>query len=188
VTTKATSPHLYLDTNVFLDAIDRRKPASIDLVNRIAAEGWECSTSRFTFLEMLDVKQDNQFVQNRLDEGMQPSWIVRHLRDRRWGTLALRRRELDAIYGELYEAIEKDFRFVTFQRPRPELWDEAEEFCAATNVGAADAIHLATAVAAECDILVTNDKDFRKIAEPYILAAPPARAIEALQELGFDIE
>jgi len=182
---KRRQPHLYLDTNVILDAVDGRWPPSADLIERIRAEGWPCSTSRFTFLEMLEVKQEDQFMRNQLAEGLTLSQTVRRLGSRRWGKLALRTGELDRIYGELYVAVETDYPFVTFQRPQSGLWDQAEEYCAATNIGAVDSIHLATAIGVGCDVLVTRDSDFRLIADNYIPAVFPERLEDTLKNLGF---
>ena len=187
MTTRTVPPHLYLDTNVILDVLDNRWQASTDLMRRIAVGGWRCSTSRFTFLEMLDVKQENRFVQNRLAEGMQPSSIIRRLNERRKGKLALRKRELDTIYEQLREAVENAYPFITFQRPLAELWNRAEVYCAA-NIGATDAIHLATATGLACDVLVTRDEDFLVIAQQYMPTAQPEKAVKSLRELGFEIE
>ena len=184
---KRRLPHVYLDTNVILDAVDSRWRPSTDLIERIKAQGWPCSTSRFTFLEMLEVKQEDRFMRNRLDEGLTLSQTVRKLGSRRWGNLALRRAQLDAIYEELYAAVETEYPFLTFQRPQSGLWDQAEEYCAATNIGAVDSIHLATAIGVACDVLVTRDSDFRLIADDYIPAVFPEMIDDTLEDLGFDV-
>ena len=184
---KRRLPHLYLDTNVILDAVDGRWQPSIDLIERISAQGWPCSTSRFTFLEMLEVKQEDQFMRNRLGEGLTLSQTVRKLGSRRWGQLALRRAALDTIYEELYAAVETKYPFVAFQRPQSQLWDQAEEYCAATNIGAVDSIHLATAIGVGCNALVTRDSDFRLIADDYISAVFPERLEDTLRDMGFSV-
>lgn len=137
---------------------------------------------------MLDAKQESQFLQNRLAEGMQLSQIVRRLGERREGKSALRTRELAMIYAQLYEAIENHYPFIQFQRALARLWDQAEEFCAATNIGAADAVHLATAIGVGCDVLVTRDSGFLAIAKSYIPATLPEHSTRTLRQLGFDIE
>lgn len=177
-------PHLYLDTNVILDVIDERWQASIDLMKRIKSEGWLCATSRFAVLEMLDAKQEERFMNNLLDQGFTLSQVVRRLGGRRRGKLALRRKELDAIYIHLHDLLKAEFPFITFEHPHlPELWDRAEEFCAATNIGATDSIHFATAIGVGCNILVTRDPDFRLIADTYIIATHPEDIDKALEQL-----
>jgi len=156
-------------------------------MERIETGQWLCSTSRFTVLEMLDAKQEERFVQNRLAEGLTLSQIVRRLGGRRSGKFRLRAKELDEIYSELHDALETSYGFIAFQRPLAELWDQAEEFCADTNIAPADSIHLATAVGAQCDLLVTRDTDFLTIARQYIAAVAPERAPGALRELGFAV-
>ena len=177
-------PHIYLDSNIILDAIHIRWQPSVDLMKRIETEQWQCSTSHFTILEILDAEQEEQFIENRRAEGLLLSRIVRLLGDRRRGKYALKRNELDAIYVSLHDILTTKYSFITFERPLASFWDDAERFCAATNIGATDSIHLATAIGTRCDILVTRDKDFQRIANDYILAIFPENIDKVLLELA----
>jgi len=178
-------PHLYFDTNVILDVIEERWPPSVSLAERAKAEGWSCSTSRFTVLEMLDAKQEDRFMRNLLNQGFTLSQIVRRLGGRRGGKFSLGQVELDAIYEELSGALSKRLGFIVFQRPLTELWDETEKLCADTNIAPADAIHLATALGAGCDVLVSRDSEFLAIAQSYIPTASPESINGVLKKLGF---
>ena len=62
-----THPHLYLDTNVLLDAILHRDADSEVVLKRVIAHGCKCTTSRFTFAEMLDTlqKEEKKGMQRR---------------------------------------------------------------------------------------------------------------------------
>ena len=52
-----------------------------------------------------------------------------------------------------------------------------------TNVSVTDALHLATAQYDECDILVTNDRGFLRIANKYIITELPKSLDIALDRL-----
>lgn len=134
---------------------------------------------------MLDAKQDERFMRNLLEQGRPLAEIVRRRRERRSGKLSLRSSELDLIFRELNDALKSKLSFVIFHRPLAELWDETEKLCADTNIDPSDSIHVATALAAECDVLVSRDSDLVKIAKPYLPAASPERTGRLLQELGF---
>jgi len=74
-----------------------------------------------------------------------------------------------------------------FLQPLAGLWDEAEKICADASISPPDAIHLATAVRVGCDLLVTRDSDFMKLAGDYIAASTPERAEPALKAAGFAV-
>lgn len=178
------TPHLYLDTSVILDAMHKRWQPSVDLMKRIKTENWLCSTSRFTVLEILDVEQEEKFIENLRGQGLLLSKIRGLLGNRRQSAWGLKKRDLDEIYTKLHEVLSTEFPFITFEHPLvAEFWDKAEDYCSATNIGATDAIHLASAVIIGCDILVTRDKDFRRIADDYILSILPEQIEGALRQL-----
>lgn len=153
-------------------------------MKRIEAENWICSTSRFTVLEILDVEQEEKFIENLRSEGMLLSRIRGVLGNRRQLERGLKRRELDEIYIELHDVLNDEFPFITFEHPlTEELWDKAEGYCAVTNIGATDAIHLAAAKEIGCNILVTRDNDFKRIADDFILSILPEELDSALGKL-----
>lgn len=65
--------------------------------------------------------------------------------------------------------------------PTPVL-DSAEKICSSTNIESTDSLHLATALHFRCDILVTSDSDFLRLAKPYIIATTPEGIDNALKE------
>lgn len=162
----------------------RWKPA-VALMERIKAERWKCSTSRFTILEMLDIEHEQRFIDNLLIEGYLLSRVRDLLGVRRQFRWGLKTRELDEIYTKLHDELENKYDFVNFEHPtRAEAWNRADDYCATTNVSATDAIHLALAVEIGCNILVTRDKDFRSIADDFILAILPEDIDKALAKLN----
>lgn len=173
-------PHLYVDTMIVLDAIDDRWQASVALLEKIQQEGWRCSTSSFTVLELLDRKKEDEFVRKQLTRGWSPTDIVRRRRQRK-----LTANELLSVYDQLTEAIQTRYSFITFHEAGTELLDSAGELSGTTNIWAADSLHLATAMALQCDILVTRDGELQRIGGDYLPSAPPQRVEETLQALGF---
>jgi len=177
--------HLYLDTNVILDAMYKRYDASVRLVDRIRKEKWSCSTSRFTMLEMLDIRHEEVYVDSLTKQGILHSRIRDHIGVRRQKKNALPKRELDKIRAELSEKLNSDFVFIKFRHPRSsEIWDKADDYCSITCVSAPDVIHLASAIELKCDILVTRDGDLHEIADEFILTIFPEQLDGALKQLN----
>jgi predicted nucleic acid-binding protein len=165
-------PHIYLDTNVILDAIYQRHIPSVELLDRIKNEGWKCSTSRFTVLEMLDFEQEKAFEERLVQDGVQRSRIRDYIGRRRQEKWGLDEISLGKVWQSLNAKLAGEYAFIDYEHSvGGELWDEAEKFCAATNIGAFDAIQLAFAICIGCNILVTHDQDFQPIADKYIIAS-----------------
>lgn len=178
-------PYLYLDTNVILDAIDNRWQPAVDLMNQIGKKNWECCTSRFTVLEILDVKQEEKYIENLLVEGHRLSRVRDLLGIRRQPTRGLKVRELNEIYQQLYDKLSQEYSFINFEHPIDEkLWDKADAYGTSTNIGSTDAIHLASAITIGCNILVTRDQDFRAIADDFIIAVLPEDISKGIKRLS----
>ncbi len=185
MTDKELIPHLYLDTNVIADVIQNRKQSSISLIERIIADGWTCSTSRFTILELLDIEQEEKFIEKRIAEGHRLSRIRDFLGQRRQKRHGLTERELIEVYKNLHNEMKSKCSCVNFEHPiNEDVWDKADDFCSTTNIGATDAIHLASAIVLKCDILVTHDQDFRDIADNYIIAVTPENIEIGLRQIN----
>jgi predicted nucleic acid-binding protein len=186
ITIERVKPHLYLDTNVIFDVIENRWKPSTALIDRIITEKWECSTSRFTILELLDVKQEEKFIENRLSEGHRLSRVRDFLGQRRQNNLGLTERELVEVYKKLHTELKDKCGCVNFEHPiNKKVWDLADDFCSVTNVGSTDVIHLASAITLKCDILITRDQDFRNIADMYIVSVFPENIDTGLRKAGF---
>lgn len=166
-------PFLYLDTNVLLDVVDSRRRASGQLLDRIKSEEWSALTSPFTLLEMYEAKQADRWAEKLLSSGLTFSQIQRRVGERCSGRSALNRGELDEVYSSLYAAMQTILDTVVFPELTPGLQNKAEEVCASTNLDPTDSFHLATALYYGCDILVTSDSTFLKLARPYMIANTP---------------
>jgi len=178
-------PHLYLDTNVILDAIPPiRWQPSATLIERIKREHWKCITSRFTFMEMLETEHTQRYIDNLLAEGYLLSKVRDLLGVRRQKARGLAMRDLEAVFAKLYDAQTTILSCIQFEYPKTSaFWDKADKYCATTNIDPDDAIHLAMAIESECNILVTRDKDFRAIADDVILSILPEEIDVALAKL-----
>ena len=179
---EAGQPIIYLDVNVILDAVDARRPSASELLDRIRENSWSAITSPFSILEMLEAKKVDKWADILAEQGMSFVQIQRRLGERRTGRSSLNRQSLNAVYQELQLKLQPVSEFVTFPAPLLSLMNRAEDISAATNIEATDVFHLATAIEYGCDILVSSDTDFVKLAQGYIIAVPPERFEGGLEE------
>jgi predicted nucleic acid-binding protein len=178
-------PHLYIDTNVILDAILERKQASSIFLEQAKKNNWKCSTSRWTMIELLDNMQEERFVEDLRIEGYLFSRIRGLLGNRRQKEAGLKKPELDQVWKVLHDKLSNEYSFIKFKHPLTvSFWDKAEDYASSSNIGATDSIHLATALRIRCNILVTSDQDFIAIANEYILATLPSGIDIALAKLN----
>jgi hypothetical protein len=70
---------------------------------------------------------------------------------------------------------------------KKQTWNKAWKIKASTCISAPDVIHLATAMEAGCDMLVTLDNFFLKEAERYIPSCQPEQVEKILKEMGFKV-
>jgi len=167
-------PIIYLDTNIILDVLQKRWQQSTNLLKRIETEHWKCITSRFTFVEMLDIEHEEQYIKNKLADGYPLSRIRSLLGNRNQKAQCLPKRDLAEIHAKLYDAQTSLLACVKFQYPTSgSFWDKIDSYCDTTEIAVADAMHLAFAKESGCNILVTRDKDFRDVADDFIIAIPP---------------
>jgi hypothetical protein len=178
-------PILYLDTNILLDVVDKRWIPSLTLVKRIEQEHWKCITSRFAFVEMLDIEHEECYINNKLAEGYPLSRIRGLLGNRNQKAQCLPKRDFEAVHAKLYDAQTTILSCVTFQYPTSKsFWDKVDLYCDTTEIAVADAMHLAFAKESGCNILVTRDRDFRITADDVIIAIPPEEIDIALAKMN----
>ena len=175
-------PHIYVDTNVFAGILDGQHRASIHLLQIIKEKNWRCSTSMFALMELSEIRQDNKFIYSQVGLGVHIKKAFRSLDQKNLppDELANTQEAIDTVFSESYP-------FVGFFWLEKIGWDRALELKASTNISVADCIHLATAIEAGCDLLVTLDTFFRKEAESFIKSCLPEQVNKTLQELGFNI-
>lgn len=175
-------PHIYIDTNVIVDTIEGQRRSSIRLIETIKEQKWFCSTSNFALMEVLDVRQENEYIFKKLSEGYTIKYILRHRHEKDLSEDALQN-----VYKKVYNKFFIQYKFVEFYWLTKEGWDKAIDICVNSNISAPDGIHIATALDAGCDILVTSDDSFKNNSGKYIPTCLPEKVNATLRDIGFNI-
>lgn len=173
-------PRLYLDTNVILDTLrPERRQASLEVVRESYARRCESVSSYFAVMEALDTEQENAWAGQKIRSKHDFDWIVRRRRRRnlRPGT---RTRIVNRFIRRFVDELENAVSWIGLEAP---VWEEAVRLAAKTDVTATDCIHIATAVAQECDVLVTGDEGLIGLAQEHIPAAEPEQVLKTLKEI-----
>lgn len=175
-------PHIYVDTNVFGGILEGEHRASVHLLEAVKERGWKCSTSMFTLMELSEIRQDNKFIYNQLGLGTHIKRAFRSLDQKNLSLEDLKNTQdrIDTLFSENYP-------FVEFFWLEKAGWDRALDLKATTNISAPDCLHVATAIEAGCDVLVTLDNFLKKEAKVFIESCLPEQVNRTLQNLGFDI-
>lgn len=175
-------PHLYLDSNVILDVLRDRRPASLQLIERAKRDRWFVSTSPFAIMEALDAEQDDRFFQIKVSEGHTVGEVLRIRRQR-----DLPRQLLNKISQKIEGKLRIAYSHIQYWELKVEGFDRAVELARGSNISAPDCIHLATALEVGCDILITSDDFFMKEAKQYLPTSLPEGAEDELRNLGFAV-
>jgi predicted nucleic acid-binding protein len=177
------TPILYFDTNVFLDIIDKRDAGSLCLYEYVWQQKWQCVTSIFARVEVLEVKQFHQFKKEKQAINWSAKRVKKelHRRDLHPRTLGNISRSLTARLKFRCEGFNQYSCLVE------DGWVKAEEVKRKTNLTDKDSIHLAEALAIACDIFITRDNFLLSIANKYIWAEPPDSMIRILKSVGAQV-
>jgi predicted nucleic acid-binding protein len=133
-------------------------------------------------MELFDINQDNAYVLKQLQLGVHIKKAYKSL-DQKDLTVD----ELKAVQKSILSfpfRKHENFRVYDFEKS---TWDAALDIKSQSNVSAPDTIHLATAIDAGCDVLVTLDSFFLKEASAYIKTCQPEQVENLLQEMGFKV-
>jgi len=180
---KKRAPYLYVDTNVFLDVVWKRRESSIVLVNRIKTKKIKACTSTFTFLEATDKEQEYKFFWKMLGKHHSFDEILR-LRFQR----QLTKQDLEDVIETVDAQFWKPYKdAIDFYYLELDGWTLAMELMGELSIRSNDVIHLATAILAGCDLFVTNDTDLLKTINKKIPACTPEQVDQKLKSLGFKI-
>ncbi len=176
-------PHIYLDANIIVDIIQGQRRASIHMIEEIKNRKWVCSTSAFSYMEVLDIIQENKFIYEKLSDGFPLKMIMRMRANR-----DLSDNNLEKIFNQVKNKFFIPYDFIEFYDLTEDGWGRALGICATTNIFAPDSLHLATAIEAGCDLLVTSDEFFSKTInelDTYVVSCLPEKFKDMLEELGF---
>ena len=163
------SPRIYLDTNIILDVIERRRNESIFLLEKIKRLKLYCCTSTYTILELINIEQDFTHITNLLGKRYTIDEILRKRRQKRL-TQEQREDAIDRVKNFL-----KQYKIVVLNL-LDSGWDLTFEMLRDLNVTVGDAIHVATAKEDECTLFVSNDEELGKEAEKILSWATSKKA------------
>lgn len=173
-------PHMYLDTPILIDVLRDRRTASLRLLEEARQKMWRISTSQFAVMELLDVEQDDRFFILEVTKRRTVAGVLRDRYKRK-----LPEGERKSIEKKVKSFLDVRYPFIQYFHLTAEGFNRASGLCANTNISAPDCLHLATALEAGCDILVTTDDHFLDEAKDYIEACQPEHIHEALVRLRF---
>jgi len=181
--TSIVVPHIYIDTPILIDVLRDRRTASLRLLEDARQRTWMISTSVFAVMELLDVEQDDRFFILEVTKGRPVSNVLRERYARN-----LPQGERNSIEKKVRDFLDVRYPFIQYFHLAAEGFNRASGLCANTNMSAPDCLHLATALDAGCDVLITNDEHFLKEAKDYIEACKPEHVHKVLTGLGFQMD
>jgi predicted nucleic acid-binding protein len=172
-------PRIYVDTNVILDVIERRrkKDDSFLLLDKIKNEGWYCCTSAYTICELIDKEQEFLHVGNLL---LNRHTLDEILKSRKPKDLSQEQRD-DAI--DKVRGFFKQYKIEQFTLEE-KGWETAYAVLRDLNISASDAIQVATAIEANCSIFISNDGELGKEAQKKLVWMSPTQANQTLKGQG----
>lgn len=129
-----------------------------------------------------EIEKQHAYVFKKLGERIPIRQILRDLPDKDLlpDELKARQEAIDVLFRETYKPVQ----FYALDKAG---WDRAMDLCATTNITPADCIHLATAIEAGCDLLVTLDSFLKGQAQVHIPCCEPQGVKKKLTELKFQV-
>ena len=172
--------HFYLDASVLVDIVrPETRPESRDLLEMALAKGWRCTSSVFARMEALDTQQTKEWLRRGIEAGQDPKSLVRGMSER-----SLPRESLVVVTNEFHAGLAQVHYFVRWRRLDRRGWEEATRLATTTNTWAPDCIHVATALRAGCNVLVTSDTFLAKTVRQKTMASDgPAKVLKELKSL-----
>lgn len=151
---------IYLDTNFIRDVMERRSKSAIHLMEIIREKCNEskskCFTSAFLLMELCDAKKDDLFFREASAKKWEFKKIIRERSDPK-----LQEHHFKEI-SEYMDTLIEEYPFLEKLSLSDEGWQVATDISASSNIWSPDAVHLATALSNECNLLITSDERLRK--------------------------
>jgi hypothetical protein len=121
-----------------------------------------CYTSFFLSMELSDTKKDDLYFQEAINKRWEFKKIMREknnpcLEDHHFKKIS-----------EYTDNLEETYPFLSQLLLSKEGWQVALSISSYSNIWSPDAIHLATALSNDCDLLITNDSQFREEANKVV--------------------
>jgi len=171
---------LYLDTDIFLDLIEKRNDDSIALFNDLKKGKYDALTSALTLLEIIENEQKRIFEDGKIVSQKQ------YLDEDK---IKIPRRELLEELDKVDVIIKREICQPYVEARRIKIaylskngWNKAVQLQTFLPISPDDAIHLAMALTSGCDVFVTKDSRLRTIAlqnfESYLMGFSNPKNIE----------
>jgi predicted nucleic acid-binding protein len=146
----ADDDRIYLDTNVILDVIEKRRTESLSLLKNIKRLNVYCCTSSFALCETIDKEQEFIHIGNMCKKKCTFDELLRNRRQKELNETQRQDaiNKINVFFGKFPVEV-----FII----EGSTWDKAIEILRDLNVSACDAVQIATAIANKCTVFVTND-------------------------------
>jgi predicted nucleic acid-binding protein len=157
---------IYFDTNFIRDVSEKRNNKATHLMETIRKltekKKVTCYTSLFLLMELSDTKKDDLFFL----EAINKKWEFKKIMRER-GNPCLEEHHFKKI-SEYTDNLEETYSFLNKLLLSEEGWQVALSISSYSNIWSSDAIHLATALSNDCDLLITSDSQFNKEANKIV--------------------
>ncbi|MCK4647436.1 PIN domain-containing protein [Candidatus Pacearchaeota archaeon] len=156
------TPTFYFDTT-FINSLINKNKINSRIIKSLKKRKWRHYLSIFCIMEVLNLRQENLFFMNKMKSGIPGKKILQQRQER-----DLNSKELEMIQEKFVDKVLRpnrmDYGFFFLR----EGWLRSLVITRETNITSFDAIHLATALEAGCDILLTSDGHFIKEGNIYL--------------------
>lgn len=151
-------PTIYIDTVIARDWTHNRNGDAIELLNQIKNKKLKCVISVFGLMELVDIEQEELFMNKKAFVEKQNLDTIFSKR---------KRRDLDKKDLRKSEKYVSDFlsnykKIVGLVDLTQDGWSLALSLGSGSNLNATDVLHLSTAWQNKCNIVVTRDEFFIK--------------------------
>lgn len=151
---------IYLDTNFIRDIMEKRNNKATHLMESIREltnkKKMSCFISFFSMMELSDTKKDDLYFQEVINKKWEFKKIMRERNNS-----CLEKHHFEKISNYTDNLLESH-QFLKTLLLSKDGWDVALSISSNSNIWSPDAIHLATALSNECDLLITSDRHFKE--------------------------
>jgi predicted nucleic acid-binding protein len=146
---------IYVDTNILQAANVRKSTPDIVFLENAKKQNWEIFTSIHTFMELLDTEKDREFLMKCIiDKGLDVSTFLAKRKSKK-----LSKEDLSDLAAKVNNFFFTN-RFIQVINIKDPDWNLVKKIGETSNLHSSDILHLVTAWAGNCQLLVTNDEDF----------------------------
>ena len=148
---------VYVDTNVLQGAISGRNTQDIVFIDKAKEKDCKVYTSIYTLMELLDIAKDRKFLMKSVID----KWVdvATFLQERKAKNLS--KDDLDDLTTKLNNFFLHN-KIIEFINIKETDWELVKKIGESSNLHSSDALHLVTAWAGNCHVLITHDSEFIK--------------------------